>query len=126
MKLRLWTHAGLVGAVLLSEERAAFVVRGRMPIGSRRRAWVAAWVVVMAAYVAPLTRARAESAAEIPSAERGREALLGRCFSDAFVSRAGYDTLWKQWGLKSRPEDFDTKVRTRYGLHQAPYPNDGL
>lgn len=61
-----------------------------------------------------------------PSAERGRDALLTRCFSAPFVSRAGYDNLWKQWGLKSRPEDFDAQVRDRYGLHQAPYPNDAL
>ena len=61
-----------------------------------------------------------------PSAERGRDALLGRCFSTPFVSRAGYQTLWKQWGLKARPDDFDAQVRDRYGLHEAPYPNDGL
>src|SRR5688572_9453857 len=61
-----------------------------------------------------------------PSAERGRDALETRCFSAPFVSRAGYDTLWKQWGLAERPADFDAQVRTRYGLHEAPYPNDGL
>jgi processive rubber oxygenase RoxA-like protein len=60
------------------------------------------------------------------AAQRGREALLTRCFSAPFVSRAGYETLWKQWGLKGRPGDFDAQVRERYGLHEAPYPNDGL
>ena len=60
------------------------------------------------------------------AAERGREALLTRCFSAPFVTRAGYENLWKQWGMKSRPDDFDAQVRQRYGLHEPPYPNDGL
>ena len=61
-----------------------------------------------------------------PSAERGRTALLERCFSAPLVSRSAFETLWKQWGLKARPDDFDARVRERYGLHEAPYPNDGL
>jgi len=61
-----------------------------------------------------------------PSAERGRAALLGRCFSAPLVPRSAYETLWKQWGLKSRPDDFDQQVRERYGLHEPPYPNDRL
>jgi mono/diheme cytochrome c family protein len=61
-----------------------------------------------------------------PDADRGREALLTRCYSAPFVSRSGYENLWKQWGLKERPADFDAQVRTRYGLHEAPYPNEGL
>ena len=81
---------------------------------------VASWVVVLAAACA------VPSAGAEPSAERGREALLTRCFSAPFVSRARYETLWKQWGLASRPADFDAQVRERYGLHEAPYPNDGL
>jgi mono/diheme cytochrome c family protein len=62
----------------------------------------------------------------LPSAERGRDALLGRCFSAPLVARSAYEVLWKQWGLKARPGDFDQRVRERYGLHEAPYPNDGL
>ena len=61
-----------------------------------------------------------------PSADRGREALLTRCFSAPFVSRMRYETLWRQWGLSSRPADFDEQVKDRYGLHDAPYPNGGL
>ena len=61
-----------------------------------------------------------------PAAGRGRAALLERCFSAPLVARAAYERLWKQWGLASRPEDFDAQVRERYGLHDAPYPNDGL
>jgi hypothetical protein len=42
------------------------------------------------------------------------------------VPRSAYDDLWKQWGLTERPADFDARVRERYGLHDAPYPNDDL
>ena len=61
-----------------------------------------------------------------PSPERGRSALLERCFSAPLVPRKAYESIWKQWGLEARPEDFDAQVRDRYGLHDAPYPNDGL
>lgn len=64
--------------------------------------------------------------AEVSAADRGRAALLTRCFSAALLPRDKYEQLWKQWGLKSRPADFDAQVRERYGLHDAPYPNDGL
>lgn len=60
------------------------------------------------------------------AAERGRAALLGRCFSAPLVPRPAYEKLWKQWGLDARPDDFDARVRDRYGLHEPPYPNDGL
>lgn len=63
---------------------------------------------------------------EAAPAERGRAALLGRPFAAPVVSRGGYDALWKVWGLKDRPADFDAAVRERYGLHEAPYPNAGL
>lgn len=61
-----------------------------------------------------------------PNAQRGREALFGQSFSNSTVPRAGYDTLWKQWGLAEKPADFDRAVMERYGLHPAPYPNGGL
>jgi mono/diheme cytochrome c family protein len=63
---------------------------------------------------------------EKTAAQRGEEALLTRCFSPSVVSRQGYDSLWQTWGLTAKPADFDRAVRERYGLHPAPYPNDGL
>ena len=62
----------------------------------------------------------------VPSAQRGYELLTTKAFVPAIWSRSAYDDAWKQWGLKEKPSDFDFAVRTRYGLHQAPYPNDGL
>jgi hypothetical protein len=60
------------------------------------------------------------------AAERGRKALESRSFNPAVWSQKAYDDVWKQWGLKEKPADFDKSLRERYGLHPAPYPNDGL
>jgi mono/diheme cytochrome c family protein len=61
-----------------------------------------------------------------PSAERGREALLGKCYIPASFTRTACEQAWRQWGLKERPADYDRLFRERYGLHDAPYPNNGL
>ena len=78
-----------------------------------RMYWRLVWCVVVFAGVGPLTVVRADP----KPADRGREALLTRCFSTPFVSRDRYETLWKQWGLPARPADFDAQLRDRYGLH---------
>src|SRR5262249_22691858 len=57
--------------------------------------------------------------------ERGRKALLGRAFNPPAFSFQAYDNVWKVWGLKEKPADFDRQFRERYGLHEAPYPNGG-
>jgi mono/diheme cytochrome c family protein len=53
-------------------------------------------------------------------------ALLGRSFNPPSFSRKAYDEVWRQWGLKEKPKDHDRLFRERYGLHPAPYPNNGL
>jgi mono/diheme cytochrome c family protein len=55
--------------------------------------------------------------------ERGRKALLGRAFNPPAVGFAAYDNAWTQWGLKTKPADYDRLFRERYGLHEAPFPN---
>jgi mono/diheme cytochrome c family protein len=65
-------------------------------------------------------------AAEKTAAERGKEALLTRSFAPPVLSRGQFDQLWKVWGLRARPADFDGRLRDRYGLHRPGYPNDGL
>jgi hypothetical protein len=57
---------------------------------------------------------------------RGKAALEGRSFNPPVWTMIGYESLWKLWGLSEKPADFDRAVRERYGLHPAPYPNDGL
>ena len=41
-------------------------------------------------------------------------------------SMCAYANAWTQWGLKAKPVDHDRRFRGRYGLHEAPYANDGL
>jgi len=57
--------------------------------------------------------------------ERGRKALLGRAFAPPAFSFQAYDNVWKVWGLKAKPADFDRLFRARYGLHEPPYSNGG-
>ena len=92
---------------------------------------VACWVALATAVPAAGLNSVPVSAqdtndADTAAAKRGEAALFTRCFSAPIVTRAAYERLWKQWGLKQRPDDFDVQVRQRYGLHEAPYPNDGL
>src|ERR1051326_6036878 len=57
---------------------------------------------------------------------RGKAALEGKSYNPPVWTMSGYESLWKVWGLSEKPADFDRQVRERYGLHPAPYPNDGL
>jgi mono/diheme cytochrome c family protein len=66
-------------------------------------------------------------ASEPTPAERGRKALTETAFIPAFWSSRAVPQAWRQWGgVKEKPADYDAAVRDRYGLHPAPYPNDGL
>jgi mono/diheme cytochrome c family protein len=68
----------------------------------------------------------AEKAKEPTPAERGYKALTQTAFIPAFWRTTAIPNVWKQWGLKEKPADYAAAVRERYGLHEAPYPNDGL
>src|SRR5262249_40660329 len=59
------------------------------------------------------------------SAERGAVAVRS-ALNPAVASMQAYENIWKQWGLKEKPADFDKALRERYGLHAAPYANHGL
>src|SRR5262245_45663759 len=59
--------------------------------------------------------------------DRGREAVHGRpALNSPLWSLDVFDNAWKQWGLKEKPADYARAFRDRYGLHEAPYENDGL
>src|SRR5687767_1830875 len=64
--------------------------------------------------------------AEPTAAQRGEQKLLGRNYVPGVVPLASYHNAWKLWGVQERPADFDAAARARYGLHPAPYPNNGL
>src|SRR5262249_8471074 len=58
---------------------------------------------------------------------QGRQAVRGRPAMNPAVWRlAAYDDAWKQWGVKEKPADYRAAFLERYGLHAAPYENDGL
>jgi hypothetical protein len=66
------------------------------------------------------------SAAELTPVERGYKALTETPFIPGFWTAKAYPNLWKTWGVAEKPVNFDAAVLERYGLHPAPYPNDGL
>jgi endo-cleaving rubber dioxygenase len=41
----------------------------------------------------------------------------------AVIPASVYADVWKQWGLSSRPADFDAQVVQRYGFSPSPFPN---
>jgi hypothetical protein len=60
-------------------------------------------------------------------AQRGYKALTETAFIPGFWTARSVPNIWKAWdGVKERPADFDAQLLARYGLHTAPYPNDGL
>ncbi|MBM4069197.1 MAG: c-type cytochrome [Planctomycetes bacterium] len=65
---------------------------------------------------------------EMPDAvARGRDALRGQpAMNPAMWSASALDRVWRQWGLKEKPADFQRRLRDRYGLHSASYDNDAL
>ncbi len=63
--------------------------------------------------------------AEKTAAERGRE-YVHSPFNSPLFSMKAYENAWKQWGLKEKPENYEQMFRERYGLHVAPYDNNGL
>jgi mono/diheme cytochrome c family protein len=80
------------------------------------------WTLCGLAILAGATAARA---ADPEAAERGRKTLLTRNYSPANISTDSFDNLWKQWGLTEKPKDYARQLRERYGLHEAPFENDG-
>jgi hypothetical protein len=62
-----------------------------------------------------------------PSAERGREALLGRAFNLPAWGTQAYRDAWRSWdpAATGPPVDYARAFMERYGLHSAPYPNRG-
>src|ERR671932_2563229 len=66
-------------------------------------------------------------AAEPGPAERGARALLGRHFTPPTIPLSAYENAWRIWDdrAKEPPANYANAFRERYGLHPAPYPNDG-
>ncbi|HEV3145042.1 MAG TPA: hypothetical protein VGZ47_14220 [Gemmataceae bacterium] len=87
---------------------------------------MARWLLMSIALVVVAPLWAGNPAAETP-AERGRKVFETHMFNPPVWPASAYDNLWKFWGqdLKEKPDDYDRLVRDRYGLHKAPFPNDG-
>ena len=65
------------------------------------------------------------------AAERGRIALTQHGYLQPGWTDSAYEKVGKLWGPdapdpQSEPEKYARAFETRYGLHPAPFPNDGL
>jgi hypothetical protein len=65
-------------------------------------------------------------AGERTAAERGAEAVHRVSSSPPVLSVESFQNIWKQWGIAEKPADFGRAVQDRFGLHTAPYENQGL
>ena len=66
-------------------------------------------------------------AEDLSAVSRGRGALLERAYNPVIWSTAAYDNAWRTWSRPAggKPAAYAEAFRERYGLHPAPYPNDG-
>lgn len=59
--------------------------------------------------------------------DRGAAAVRGKPPMNPPVwSASAYENIWKQWGVAEKPAEYAAAFRAQYGLHAAPYENDGL
>jgi mono/diheme cytochrome c family protein len=84
--------------------------------------------VVLAVAAATAGRATEPTAAEATPAERGKANLLGKSYSPPTITLSAYENVWKEWGLTEKPAaaDYARLFRERYGMHEAPYANNGF
>ncbi|AMV28389.1 Cytochrome c [Gemmata sp. SH-PL17] len=74
----------------------------------------------------PASGKKPQVADQISPTERGYQALTQTAFIPAFWTQNVVPNAWKQWGATEKPTNYTTAVLERYGLHSAPYANDGL
>ncbi len=83
-------------------------------------------IAVLTLALASIPALTAEKEHALTPSERGYKALTQTPFIPAFWTQNALPTVWKQWGVSAKPADYSEALRDRYGLHPAPYPNDGL
>lgn len=81
---------------------------------------------IVAVLLVSATAIAADKEKELTPAERGYKALTETAFIPAFWTQRAIPNAWKQWDVAKKPANYDDAVLERYGLHAAPYPNDGL
>jgi mono/diheme cytochrome c family protein len=85
-------------------------------------------LVVSVAVVLPLSAAEPPGAEDRAASERGHTALTTRAFNPTTWTLTGYQNAWKSWqpARKEAPADYAPAFREYYGLHPAPFENNGL
>lgn len=86
------------------------------------------WRTLLGISLSTLAMVNALNAGEPTPAERGRKALLERSYNPAVWTVDSWKNAWKHWenAGKTPPEGVADLTLARYGLHEAPYPNNGL
>ena len=89
---------------------------------------LAAWGAVLGMAIGGAARG---AAPDPEAAERGRIALTGSGFLAPAWSLDAYKRVGRFWGAGApdpdrEPDAYAAAFNRRYGLHPAPYPNDGL
>ncbi len=98
-------------------------------MSARRENQRGVWLgIVLAGWV---SLANASDSACPTAAERGRIALTSKSYLPPAWSLDAYKKAGSLWGVKApnpdtEPEAYAAAFNRRYGLHPAPYPNDGL
>jgi mono/diheme cytochrome c family protein len=64
-------------------------------------------------------------AGDTTAAARGQDTMFHKSLNPRIWSTSAYDTVWKQWGLKEKPANYEQAFRERYGMHPAPFDNHG-
>src|SRR5207244_4274649 len=59
------------------------------------------------------------------AAVRGRETLIHQSLNPGIWSFKAYENIWKVWGQKTKPANFEQAFLDRYGLQRAPFDNHG-
>lgn len=61
-------------------------------------------------------------------AQTGKRLFFTRTYNPPSMAAGAYENAWRHWGVKEKPagKDYARLFNERYGLHPAPFPNEGL
>src|SRR5579884_2226724 len=93
----------------------------------KRTPIIRGWTVIFVGLFSCPLLAAGPTGPEQTAAVRGEHALVSRAFLPAAWPISAYYQAWHQWPeQRSKPHDYARAFADHYGLHPAPYPNEGL
>src|SRR5262245_61703663 len=65
---------------------------------------------------------------EISESEiRGRRNMTEKAYIPGTWTRSAFEKAWQRWPNQTvKPDNYDLAFREHYGLHEAPFDNNGL